>query len=85
MAKEPASLPASLTFGPVFMILGLSGELAGLSSSSWRLVSLAIAFFGAVTLSGGLAWLLKATRSSADEVARLREQLNALGASGSKS
>jgi hypothetical protein len=85
MAKEPASLPASLTFGPVFMILGLSGALAGVAGGLWGLVSLAIALFGAVTLSSGLAWLLRATRSSAAEIVKLREQLSSINASALKS
>jgi len=84
VTNESKWLPAQLTFGPGFMLLGLLQARAGPEMGWYDWVNVAIAAAGTWQLSRGLATLLKASRASANEVAVLREQLSALSSQPSK-
>ena len=83
MPKEPASLPALLTFGPGFMLMG--GLMAARSAGGRDWVAFGIAVVGTLMLSRGLITLLKVARASSAEIERLRQQLSALGQVAHKS
>jgi hypothetical protein len=83
--NESKWLPAQLTFGPAFMLLGLLHARAGTETGWFDWVSFAIAAVGTLQLSHGLVTLLKTSRASAAELAALREQLRAQGSQPSKS
>ena len=68
MQKEPASLPALLTFGPGFMLMG--GLIAARSTGDRDWVAFGIAVLGTLMLSRGLIMLLRAARASSVEIER---------------
>ena len=77
MQKEPASLPALLTFGPGFMLMG--GLIAARSTGDRDAV------LGTLMLSRGLITLLRVARAKSVEIERLPQQLNTLGQVANKS
>ena len=69
MSKEPKWLPAQLTFGPAFMLLGLLHARVGPGMGWYDWVNILVAAAGTLQLSKGLITLLKTIRASANEVA----------------
>ncbi len=85
MPQEPKWLPAALTFGPGFMLMGLLHARAGPVMGWFDWVSVGFAMAGTLMLVRGLGALLVTSRLSASEVADLREQLRSLGSQPAKS
>ena len=85
MAQESKWLPGQLTFGPLFMLMGLLHTRAGPGMGWYDWVNVGLAFAGVLMLTRGLVFLLVTGRATAKEVAALREQLASLGTHSSQS
>ena len=78
MTQESKWLPAQLTFGPAFMLLGLLHARFGPIMGWFDWVNGGVAVMGTFMMVRGLGFLLTASRANAGELAALRKQLNNL-------
>jgi hypothetical protein len=81
---ESKWLPAQLTFGPTFMLLGLLHARVGPEMGAYDWIHFVVAGIGTLQLSYGLITLLKTSRATANEVAKLRDQLGGRASEASR-